>query len=666
MLRTLLFLILALMPVLAQDFTLTEGGQRHWFVFAGASRVHLLLRPHGRLVAAFPAENSGVAMWFSGHLEAVGQPIAVETKGSGVCVRLRSLEARVQVSDVVLGNIRTIRDRQTGGVKALEREYELRGRVAADRPGWVRESQTLQGRRLEVRRESWSGGWYRLVAEFPPEVTVSLSDRGWTASGPVPFEFMLTLEVPFASPAGQTAQELFSPAALKLLERHDPRLKAAIDGLLFLAPKDKFMAGSWRFLTYFGRDTLLSLTLLGPALTPEACARGLESVVKRLSSNGEVAHEEDLGDWAVQERLRRGERKNLNRAVYDYKMVDDDFLLAPALLKLQERSPETVERFMREHGLKVRRNFQYVINRARPYARKSVPTNLVALRPDQEVGDWRDSREGLAHGRYPSSVNQDLVLSALRAIAVLAPQQGLDRLIGAWETSGRHFRVQLTPQKVRLRLKRYLASLPLEERRFYRGRPVGPGGPTLGEFLDRGTVPPLLADGLAFPALSLDGQGRPIPVMNTDSAFGLFLGQPPADAVADFLKLLQLEYPVGLMTGVGPVVANPAYSASPRLWKELGRKAYHGVVVWSWQSAMIQLALAQRLKATPSDPLLQALQSLQAAEKAAGPLASSELWAVVPGPKTWRATAWTSKHSDESNPVQLWSTVYPALMLENL
>src|SRR5690606_23980853 len=142
---------------------------------------------------------------------------------------------------------------------------------------------------------------------------------------------------------------------------------------------------------------------------------------------------------------------------------------------------------------------------------------LVALRPDEEVGDWRDSREGLAHGRYPSSINQDLVLTALRAIAVLAPQQGLDRIIAAWESSGRHYRVHLSPAKIRLRLKRYLAHLPLAERRFYRGRPVGPGGPTLAEFLDRGTVPPLLADGLAFPALSLDGRGRPIPVMNTDS-----------------------------------------------------------------------------------------------------------------------------------------------------
>jgi hypothetical protein len=237
-------------------------------------------------------------------------------------------------------------------------------------------------------------------------------------------------------------------------------------------------------------------------------------------------------------------------------------------------------------------------------------------------------------------------------------------MIKAWEGAGAHFRVHLTPAKIRTRLKRFLALQPQAERRFYRSRPVGPDGPPLADFLDRGTVPPLLADGLTFAALSLDAHGKPIQVVNTDSALGLFMGQPPADATADFLKLLQLEYPVGLMTGVGPVVANPAYSLQPRHFKELGRKAYHGAVVWSWQSAMLQQALAQRLKQAPDEKMAAVLQSLRAADRAAGPLASSELWAVVPGPKTWKATAWVSRHSDESNPVQLWSTVYPALLLE--
>src|SRR5438552_345756 len=38
--------------------------------------------------------------------------------------------------------------------------------------------------------------------------------------------------------------------------------------LAFLSYEEKLLAGSWRFLTYFGRDTLLSLRLLMPALRP--------------------------------------------------------------------------------------------------------------------------------------------------------------------------------------------------------------------------------------------------------------------------------------------------------------------------------------------------------------------------------------------------------------
>ena len=42
---------------------------------------------------------------------------------------------------------------------------------------------------------------------------------------------------------------------------------AARNALTFLSYREKFLAGSWRFNTYFGRDTLMSVRLLMPALT---------------------------------------------------------------------------------------------------------------------------------------------------------------------------------------------------------------------------------------------------------------------------------------------------------------------------------------------------------------------------------------------------------------
>ncbi len=78
----------------------------------------------------------------------------------------------------------------------------------------------------------------------------------------------------------------------------------ARNALTFLSYKEKFLAGSWRFNTYFGRDTLMSVRLLMPALTPEAVEAGLGAVLTRLSPQGEVAHEEDIGEFAILDHLR--------------------------------------------------------------------------------------------------------------------------------------------------------------------------------------------------------------------------------------------------------------------------------------------------------------------------------------------------------------------------
>ena len=54
----------------------------------------------------------------------------------------------------------------------------------------------------------------------------------------------------------------------------------------------------------------------------------IASVLDRLAPNGEVAHEEDIGEFAVLRNAREG-RGRIATPIYDYGMVDDDFLLAP-------------------------------------------------------------------------------------------------------------------------------------------------------------------------------------------------------------------------------------------------------------------------------------------------------------------------------------------------
>lgn len=103
---------------------------------------------------------------------------------------------------------------------------------------------------------------------------------------------------------------------------------ATRETLTFLSFREKLLAGSWRFDTYFGRDTLLSLRLLMPVLSATAVESGLGSVLARLSPQGEVAHEEDIGEQAVLDHMRTDGTRSA-APVYDYKMVDEDYLLAP-------------------------------------------------------------------------------------------------------------------------------------------------------------------------------------------------------------------------------------------------------------------------------------------------------------------------------------------------
>ena len=97
---------------------------------------------------------------------------------------------------------------------------------------------------------------------------------------------------------------LGSSRLLNASANDDPRSRQVLS---FLSYEEKFLAGSWRFNTYFGRDTLMSLRLLMPALQPEAIEGGLMSVLQRLAASGEVAHEEDIGEFAVLRHRKQGD-----------------------------------------------------------------------------------------------------------------------------------------------------------------------------------------------------------------------------------------------------------------------------------------------------------------------------------------------------------------------
>jgi hypothetical protein len=63
----------------------------------------------------------------------------------------------------------------------------------------------------------------------------------------------------------------------------------------------------------------------------------------------------------------------------------------------------------------------YNINRAMPFfqANPPTPSELLAFRPGQPVGNWRDSNQGTGYGPIPFDVNVALVPANLRAVGLL-------------------------------------------------------------------------------------------------------------------------------------------------------------------------------------------------------------------------------------------------------
>ncbi len=153
----------------------------------------------------------------------------------------------------------------------------------------------------------------------------------------------------------------------------------------------------------------MSVRLLMPALQPAAVETGLFSVLARLSPQGEVAHEEDIGEFAILDH-RKADGSSSDAPVYNYNMVDSDYMLAPvarAWLLDDPRGRARAAAFLARRvdgetlGARMVRNLRFVLRQAQPFARDPVAARLIALKPGMDAGEWRDSNDGLAGGRIP-------------------------------------------------------------------------------------------------------------------------------------------------------------------------------------------------------------------------------------------------------------------------
>ncbi|MEE4210975.1 MAG: hypothetical protein V2I43_17130, partial [Parvularcula sp.] len=173
-----------------------------------------------------------------------------------------------------------------------------------------------------------------------------------------------------------------------------------------------------------------------------------------------------------------------------------------------------------------------------------------------------------------------------------------------------------------------------------------------------------LPDGpVRYHALALNADGSPIEVMHSDEGFHLFFSEPPTEQLAWIVDSLFEPFPAGILTPVGPVVANPAY-ADREAYETFSQDAYHGAVVWSWQQAMLAAGLDKQLKRSDLSPELRATlndaqERLWQAIDAVADAGGSELWgwSYEDGFRV-RSFGQGEGSVTEGNAAQLWSTVY--------
>jgi hypothetical protein len=637
------------------SFRIDEGRNINSFFQQGPVAAHLLLRSGNepRILVAFPAGNSGVGLWFEKTAQPVSWKLLVAPHPLSILdARRRMLhgiefevgvDAALRPQAAVLSSIRVLRD------------FELQRKAPAEvlvKPGFFAGRVTWSRDRLD------GAAGYRLVVTALDRAR--LSKEEWAAR---PGK---DLRLRIRALSGDTPLTPLRPL-LNSRTRDDARARNVLG---FLSYREKFLAGSWRFDTYFGRDTLMSAMLLATVLEPDAVESAISSVLDRLAPDGEVAHEEDIGEFAVLRNAREG-RDHVSTPIYDYGMVDDDFMLAPLAAQWlldDARGRARARIFLAgrdargEHrGAVLARNLAWVVERSAAFAGQPLASHLVDIKAGRMTGDWRDSEQGLGRGRYAYDVNAALVPAALDSTARLFESGLLANYLDeakraklararfaahAWATHAPGlFAVEVDAAQARTAIEAYAREIGVD---------AGRALQALGE------------QPLRFHALSLDEQGRPVPILNSDEGFRLLLTQPAPEELERSITAILRPFPAGLMTEAGLLVANPALVGAD-LQREFSRFAYHGTVIWSWQQALLAAGLEHQLR-----------RELPARTRAVLTRARADLWSVIEKNRAMRTSElWSWSWSggqfhaepfgrsgadvDESNAAQLWSTVYLGL-----
>jgi hypothetical protein len=358
------------------------------------------------------------------------------------------------------------------------------------------------------------------------------------------------------------------------------RLEREVKSVELLSSNEKLMAGLPNYATYFGRDGMMTALMMRSIWTPAMSERVIASVLGKLGPNGDVSHEEALGEQAIRENAdeynalvadyirlaREGDRaradssldrarevlRQLRKVRENYHMMDDEFQLPvlEALYLADSTVPNERKRAFllvksrngESHLALMLREMALVATETHPFVQNPIATNLVGFPKLDSTrwrsASWRDSDVGYANGRFAMDINAIWAPHALRSIARALPalhaigftNQMLDSIepgiarspLGEWmRDSTTLIRAIDTWKGARRLFTVALDSGEIAKR--IRAKLAWLPAAERSYWEKRMPQDRESGDSLVFLALSLDARGSPIPVVNTDPATDLFL-----------------------------------------------------------------------------------------------------------------------------------------------
>jgi hypothetical protein len=217
------------------------------------------------------APESGQEGTLSISLEKSGNDESLEPLNHSNCIGISgsiTFNTPARLTVPILGSIRSIRDFTEGG--DIDQNFQNSFEFALNGDGGATINRT------------WFDGVTTTTLAFLPfngaHAVVLNREAAWTLSfGAGTYHFEASYNYPQLEQL--SPQEVLNDAASDLIAQNPDQTTS----LSFLSYTNKVLAGTWRFLTYFGRDSMISMLLMQPVLSEAAIEAVIGAVLERIN-----------------------------------------------------------------------------------------------------------------------------------------------------------------------------------------------------------------------------------------------------------------------------------------------------------------------------------------------------------------------------------------------